>query len=130
MVTGYEADFYRQFGDLVKTSHQIVQALENLRKQLEENNVSRDLNDQSETTLVEAIQELAAKVEEGGSVDYTPILLRISNSFNINDSERKYCPPIPANTSDRLASHLGGDFHQLSIQKIVRLLQAAASCCL
>ena len=38
MVTGYEADFYRQFGDLVKTFHQIVQALENLRKQLEENN--------------------------------------------------------------------------------------------
>ena len=50
-------------------------------KELEENNKSRDLNDQSETTLVEAIQELTAKVEDGGSIDYTPILLRISNSL-------------------------------------------------
>ena len=76
MVTGYEADFYRQFGELTKNSHQIVNQLKqnnqclndmlkliagnlvNLRKQLEENNVSRDLNDQSETTLVEAIQNL------------------------------------------------------------------------
>ena len=88
MVTGFEQNFYRQFAVMTKDVHRIafategvVVTLEKLVKQLEENNVSRDLNDQSETTLVEAIQELAAKVEEGGSVDYTPILLRISNSL-------------------------------------------------
>jgi len=88
MTTGYEADFYRQFGDLVKTSHQIVQALENLRKQLEENNVSRDLNDQSETTLVEAIQELRSAVEEGGSNDYTSILHDIAVSIRESSNLR------------------------------------------
>ena len=82
MTTGYEADFYRQFGDLVKTSHQIVQALENLRKQLEENNVSRDLNDQSETTLVEAIQNLTDMVSDScQTVEYTQILDRIATAL-------------------------------------------------
>jgi len=100
MVTGYEADFYRQFGELTKNSHQIVNQLKqnnqclndmlkliagnlvNLRKQLEENNVSRDLNDQSETTLVEAIQNLTDMVSDScQTVEYTQILDRIATAL-------------------------------------------------
>ena len=88
MVTGYEADFYRQFATMTKDVHRIafategvVVTLEKLVKQLEENNVSRDLNDQSETTLVEAIQELRSAVEEGGSNDYSEILHNIAVSL-------------------------------------------------
>jgi len=88
MTTGYEADFYRQFAVMTKDVHRIafategvVVTLEKLVKQLEENNVSRDLNDQSETTLVEAIQELRSAVEEGGSNDYSEILHNIAVSL-------------------------------------------------
>ena len=88
MTTGYEADFYRQFAVMTKDVHRIafategvVVTLEKLVKQLEENIVSRDLNDQSETTLVEAIQELRSAVEEGGSNDYSEILHNIAVSL-------------------------------------------------
>ena len=89
MTTGYEADFYRQFAVMTKDVHRIafategvVVTLEKLVKQLEENNVSRDPNDQSETTLVEAIQNLTDMVSDScQTVEYTQILDRIATAL-------------------------------------------------
>ena len=74
MVTGYEADFYRQFGELTKNSHQIVNQLKqnndmlklvagnlvNLRKQLEENNVKENLD-----KIVNRLEQIA----DGGNIN-------------------------------------------------------------
>ena len=71
MVTGYEADFYRQFAAMTKDVHRIAFATEGIvvmLKKNNENNVSVDIEG-VETTLVGAIQELTDAVRETGNYE-------------------------------------------------------------
>ena len=122
MVTGYEADFYRQFGELVNSSHQIVNQLKQNNQCLNDmyypylhrNNKSKKLDKTVFWELSVKPMLVSASVDRRQA--YEAMKFQLDQSWHENDSNRMVFEQI--NWSEEIAVSHGGkstsSYHKVS----------------